>query len=81
MPKHKRATKKGRSSKKHRKTGSNKNRNYGDNWYIWRQHLDETKEANPDLEFWEVLILASDTYDTVNHKPMISWADRPYADF
>ena len=91
MPKRGRTAKKDRSSKKHRKTDSYKrsksksqhakNRNYGDNWYIWRQHLNDTKEANQDLEFWEVLVLASDTYDAVNHRPMVSWGKDTFFDF
>lgn len=39
-----------------------KRRNYSDRWYRWRKHLNDTKLEHPELEFWEVLILASETY-------------------
>ena len=51
-------------------------RNYTDKWYKWRRHLNNTKLANPLLEFWEVLILASDTYDKDNSRPIITWEDQ-----
>lgn len=50
-----------------------KKRKYSERWYRWRKHLNDTKLANPSLEFWEVLILASETYDTINHKPTKLW--------
>jgi len=49
-----------------------KKRNYSERWYRWRKHLNDVKKANPSLEFWEVLILASDTYDKINHRPLRS---------
>lgn len=52
-----------------------KTRNYTEKWYKWRSHLENTKLANPSLEFWEVLLLASDTYDKVNSEPIVSWED------
>jgi len=57
------------------KSKRTKGRNYSDRWYKWRKHLNDAKLANPSLEFWEVLLIASDTYDTIAHEPIISWED------
>lgn len=48
-------------------------RKYSERWYRWRKHLNDTKLANPELVFGKVLVLASNTYDTKTHQPLVVW--------
>jgi hypothetical protein len=67
-----RKRKRGNDNQK-RKVRRTNTRHYTERWYRWREHLNDTKLANPHLEFGDVLVLASDTYDKESMTPFFDW--------